>query len=65
MIRRRPGLKCPISTLRELLGSFVVSRDSVDSGLDENQPVLGVFVFLALLEMLADAGGLANQTVGI
>jgi hypothetical protein len=37
----------------------------VDSRLDQNQPVLGVLVLLALLQMLADADGLSDEAVDV
>ena len=50
---------------RELLSALVVPSEPVDAGLDQNKPVLGVLVLLVLLQVLANADGLADQTVDI
>ncbi len=45
--------------------ALVVSSKAVDAGLDENQAVLGVPVLLVLLQVLADADGLADQGIDV
>ncbi len=49
----------------ESLGSPVVAGQSVDSRLDQNQPVLGVLVLSALLQMSADVDGLLDEAVDV
>lgn len=43
----------------------VVSRQSVDSGLDQNQSELGVLVLSVSLQVLADRDGLLDQVVQV
>lgn len=45
--------------------SSVVSRQSVDSGLDENQSELGVLVLSVSLEVLSDLNGLLHEVVEV
>ncbi len=49
----------------ELLSTLVVSAQTVNAGLDQNQTVLGILVLLVLLQMLANADGLADQAVDV
>jgi len=65
--RHESGGSCGfISPLgRKLLGLSVVSGESVDSGLDQSQVVLGVLVLSAFLKMLSDTDSLPDQTMDI
>jgi len=45
------------------LVELVVSSQSVDSGLDENEAEFTVFVLSVLLEMLSDGDGLFDQEI--
>ena len=47
------------------LGASVVSRESVDSGLDQNQSELAVFVGSELLDVLSDVDSLLDQVVQV
>ena len=49
----------------ETFGSSVVPGQSVDSGLNQDQSVFGILIFLALLHVLPDVHCLLNQTVNI
>ncbi len=49
----------------ELLGASVVPGESVDSGLDQNEPVFRVDVLPELLEVFSDVQSLFNQAVEI
>jgi hypothetical protein len=49
----------------ESLGLSVVSGESVDSGFDENESVLSVLVFSALLHVSSNVNCLLNQAVDI
>ena len=49
----------------ETLGSAVVTSQSVNSRFDQNEPILGVFVLSALLQMPSDVYCLLDQTVDI
>lgn len=46
-------------------GSLEVTGQSVNSGLNQNQSVFGVFVLAALLQMSANVDCLLDQTVDI
>jgi len=49
----------------ENLCSLVISNQSVDSGLDQNESELGVFILAELLQMLSDDDSLLDQVVQI
>ena len=47
------------------LNVAVVAGESVNTGLNENQSELGIFVLSELFQMLSDGDGLFNQMVEI
>ena len=49
----------------ELSGTSVVSGESVDSGLNENESVFGVDVLSELLKVLSDAQSLLDHAVEV
>ena len=59
------GLGGVFPLVGETAGALVVPGESVDSGLDVDESVLGVFVLSELLQVLADADGLLDHAVDI
>ena len=49
----------------ESLGSSVIAAETVDSGFNENEPVLGIFILPALFHVAADVHGLLDQAVDV
>ena len=62
--QERRGRRRLVSPVRfQLLRESVVSRQSVDSGFNQNQPKLGVHVLAVSLQVLAHRHGFLDQTV--
>jgi len=61
--RGRGGLVLPVGG--ELLRAAVVAGETVDTGLNENEPELGILVLPELLEVLPHSHGLLDQVVQI
>lgn len=59
--RRGGALVSPV--WRQYTNGLVVSAETVDSGLDQDEPELGVFIFSVSFKVLADRDSLANQNV--
>ena len=49
----------------ESFGSPVVSAETVNSGFDKNESVLGVFVFSALFHVSSDIDSLLDEAVDV
>jgi hypothetical protein len=59
------GLGVVLPLVGQTLGAAVVAGQSVDTRLDQNQPVLGILVLAALLQMASDVDGLLDQAVDV
>jgi hypothetical protein len=49
----------------KLTSLLVVTRETVDAGLDQDETVLGVLVLAVTLKMLADRDGLLDEEVQV
>ena len=59
------GLGVVLPFVRQTLSTLVVTRQSVDPGLDQNESVLGRLILTAFFHMSADVDGLLDHTVNI
>jgi hypothetical protein len=48
-----------------LLGTFVISGESVDSGFNHNEPVFGVSILSVFLKVLSDTQSLFDKAVEV